>query len=116
MCRKERNIDMTEDMKNWAPAVVAMEHQNLDTGLSLMITEEIPGDSVQDLEPGESLPGILQEAGRQLALLHQVPVEGFGWIDRSCHDRLRGKAKEFWYRKAIKTMHFFTVVARINIW
>ena len=79
----------------WAPAVVAMEHQNRDTGLSLMITEEIPGRSVQDLEPGKSLPGILQEAGRQLALLHQVPVEGFGWIDRSCHNRLKGEHATF---------------------
>ena len=77
------------------PRVLAFEHRNEAAGLSLMITEAIPGSSVKDCWPGQALGDILHEAGRQLALLHQLPVEGFGWIDRSRWDKLCGEKASF---------------------
>lgn len=49
---------------------------------SLMLTTAIPGASLDDVPPaGPTL--ILRAAGADLARIHQVPVQGFGWIDRS---------------------------------
>ena len=38
---------------------------------------------------------ILHEAGRQLALIHTIPVDGFGWIDRNSFDTLKGVKRTF---------------------
>lgn len=77
------------------PKVIAFEHYNEAAGLSLMITEAMPGSSMKDAWPGQSLSIILHEAGRQLALLHQLPVDGFGWIDRTRWDKLYGEKASF---------------------
>lgn len=77
------------------PRVLAFEHRNEAAGLSLMITEAVSGSSIKDRWPGQALRDILHAAGRQLALLHQLPVEGFGWIDRSRWDKLCGEKASF---------------------
>jgi aminoglycoside phosphotransferase (APT) family kinase protein len=72
------------------PRVIAWEHRNEETGLSIMITEEIPGVPAQDEWPSRNAREILNEAGRQITLVHEVPVDGFGWIDRNSYHELKG--------------------------
>ena len=72
------------------PCVIAWEHRNEESGLSVMITEEIPGVPAQDEWPSRNAREILNEAGRQIALVHEVPVDGFGWIDRNSYHALKG--------------------------
>ncbi len=71
------------DMGVIVPRVIGFEHRNETTGLSVMITAEIPGVSVEDEWPRNNQGGILREAGRQIARVHEVSVDGFGWIDPS---------------------------------
>jgi aminoglycoside phosphotransferase (APT) family kinase protein len=77
------------------PQVIDFEHKNEHTGLSVMLTGEIPGISIEDEQPQMNLQGILREAGRQLACIHSIPVDGFGWIDRSSHTALKGEKNSF---------------------
>ena len=72
------------------PRVIAWEHRNEETGLSIMITDEIPGVPAQDEWPSRNAREILNEAGRQITLVHEVPVDGFGWIDRNSYHALKG--------------------------
>jgi len=83
------------DMGVIVPRVIGFEHRNEATGLSVMITEEIPGVSVEDEWPRDNLRGILREAGRQIARVHEVPVDGFGWIDRTSYDKLKAEKCTF---------------------
>ena len=77
------------------PRVIGFEHRNETTGLSVMITEEITGVCVEDEWPGDDLRGILREAGRQIARVHEVSVDGFGWIDRTSYDKLKAEKCTF---------------------
>ena len=77
------------------PRVIGFEHRDETTGLSVMVTEEIPGVCVEDEWPRDDLRGILREAGRQIARVHEVPVDGFGWIDRTSHDKLKAEKRTF---------------------
>jgi aminoglycoside phosphotransferase (APT) family kinase protein len=77
------------------PRVIGFEHKNKTTGLSVMITEEIAGVCIEDEWPHGALRGILREAGRQIALVHEVPVDGFGWIDRTSYDKLKAEKLTF---------------------
>ncbi len=64
------------------------------TGLSLMVVSEMPGESAQGLPEGK-LRAVLRQAGQALSLLHTIPVDGFGWIDREYEDRLKGEFPSF---------------------
>lgn len=77
------------------PRIVGFEHREAQTGLSLMVAEEIPGVSLEEHCPQSAVRGILREAGRQLALMHSIQVEGFGWIDRTSCTVLRGERPSF---------------------
>ncbi|MCL2883971.1 MAG: aminoglycoside phosphotransferase family protein [Oscillospiraceae bacterium] len=77
------------------PRVLHWEHKNSEVGLSLMIEAEIPGASVEQEPPGEHLEQILREAGRQIARAHQIPVDGFGFLDRRYYTELKGEADTF---------------------
>jgi len=77
------------------PPVIGFEHRNEITRLSVMITEEIPGVNVEDEWPRDNLRSILREAGRQIARVHEIPVDGFGWIDRTSYDRLKAEKCTF---------------------
>ncbi len=77
------------------PRVICFEHKNAYTGLSVMIVDEMPGVCIEDEWPRNGLQDILHEAGRQLALIHNIPVDGFGWIDRSFYETLRGQRRSF---------------------
>ncbi|OGN89098.1 MAG: hypothetical protein A2158_06735 [Chloroflexi bacterium RBG_13_46_14] len=77
------------------PRVIAWEHRNEETGLSVMLTDEISGVSVEEEWPSENAREILIEAGRQIALINKVPVDGFGWIDRNSYHTLKGVQSSF---------------------
>lgn len=77
------------------PRVIGFEHREKATGLSVMITEEMPGDSVEEKWPQDNLRDILREAGRQIALVHEIPVDGFGWIDRTSYEALKAEKRTF---------------------
>ena len=76
------------------PRIVAFEHKESQSGLSMMIASEIPGVSMGEMKP-ENFAEIYRQAGRQLALIHSIPVDGFGWIDRTSHDILKGEKSSF---------------------
>ncbi|MBI9011534.1 MAG: aminoglycoside phosphotransferase family protein [Clostridiales bacterium] len=83
------------DLGMKVPKVLYFEEKNEITNLSLMILDEIPGDCIEDKSPEDNLKEILIEAGRELALLHTIPVNGFGWIDKKSHLMLKGEKLEF---------------------
>ncbi len=64
------------------PEVIYFEP--FDEGLqrSVMITTEIPGISLAESGRFEAAPLVARDAGRDLAIVNGVPVEGFGWIRR----------------------------------
>jgi aminoglycoside phosphotransferase len=65
-------------------------------GLAVMITDEIPGTSLAHFVPDGTLPTVVRAAGRDLARINRVPVDGFGWIQRETpgDTRLRGEFTE----------------------
>ncbi|MDP5275444.1 aminoglycoside phosphotransferase family protein [Chengkuizengella axinellae] len=77
------------------PKIVHFEQKNKLIGLSIMIVEEIVGSSLIDSSYPDQLNQVLFEAGKQLALINQVKVEGFGWIDRQRWLNLVGEKKTF---------------------
>jgi len=77
------------------PQVIAFEDKNELTGLSAMLLDEIPGICIEEHKPKRNLQDIVREAGRQLALIHSIPIDGFGWIDRSSYDTLKGEKASF---------------------
>lgn len=77
------------------PRVIKFEHKNELTGLSFMLLNELPGICIEDDKPVLNLDDILREAGRQLALIHSISVDGFGWVDRNSYDILRGEKNSF---------------------
>ncbi|MEF3301674.1 phosphotransferase family protein [Paenibacillus sp. GYB003] len=64
------------------PEVVYFEHVNEATGLSLMIVNEIPGSDAGRCSSMNEYGNIVAEAGKQIAIVNQVAVNGFGWIKR----------------------------------
>ena len=77
------------------PRVIGFEHKNERTGLSVMLVDEIPGICIEDDRPKTNLREILRDAGRQLARIHGIPVDGFGWIDKGSYEKLRGEKRSF---------------------
>ena len=76
------------------PEVLYWEDRKPEVGRSVMMTTEIR-DSHWKSEVGNELPYILRAAGRDVALLNQVPVDGSGWIrrDRPKDRTLRGEMR-----------------------
>lgn len=66
------------------PEIVFVEPYNELLQRSIMLTTEIPGQSLalsQHLEE-KALLAIVREAGRDLARINSLPVAGFGWVKR----------------------------------
>jgi len=61
-----------------------VEDRNAVLDRSVMVTTAISGQPLSEIVPAEHnhLPAILRDAGQELALLNQLPVDGFGWIRR----------------------------------
>jgi aminoglycoside phosphotransferase (APT) family kinase protein len=64
------------------PEVVLLEPWDERIGRSVMVTTEIPGRSIREGGDTEGLDGVMVEAGRDVALIGDVAVRGFGWIRR----------------------------------
>lgn len=82
------------------PKPIYFEHLNSLLGKSLMLTSEIPGQCI--CGDTKNLSNILFFAGRQLALINSINVDGFSWIDRSNFNELSGEKctfKEYYYDK-----------------
>ena len=60
------------------PAIVYYDPHEVPLERSLMITTEIPGTPLSQHSPGATTAAVVRAAGRDLALINQVPVEGFG--------------------------------------
>jgi hypothetical protein len=75
------------------PHVVYWADDHPMVGHSVMITAEIKGAAVARSNVGAELPDTLRAAGRDIALLNRVCVEGFGWVRRDMpgHPGLRGE-------------------------
>ncbi len=65
------------------PKILYAKDFNQQLGRSLMITTEIKGASVKELEDKDKLMKIVEKSGEQLALANSIPVKGFGWLDRT---------------------------------
>ena len=65
-----------------APEMVFFEPFDEEIERSVMITTEVRGADVGHLRSEADARAVLQEAGRDLALINGVSVDGFGWIRR----------------------------------
>lgn len=80
------------------PAIVHYEPYDDVLARSVMVTAEVPGHPVDATTSKRAAQEIGLAAGRDLARIHEVPVNGFGWISRE-HGRpdwpLRAEARTF---------------------
>lgn len=74
------------------PEVVHFEPFDAGLRRSALLITEIPGEPLGDAAPTGDKPSIVREAGRELAHINAIEVEGFGWVRRD-EDRwpLRGE-------------------------
>lgn len=61
---------------------IHVEPFNTEIGRSTMITTEVPGISLADISSPTTAASIAEQAGADLAILNQIPVNGFGWVQR----------------------------------
>jgi hypothetical protein len=75
------------------PEVVYWDDCDRMVARAVMITREIKGRAIGKDKSGTGLPAIVRAAGRDLALVNQVPVDGFGWVRREAPGdaRLQGE-------------------------
>lgn len=64
------------------PEIMYVEHLNEDLQRSIMVTTEIAGEHVGHCSSAQDIRNVLIEAGRDLAVINSIPVDGFGWIKR----------------------------------
>jgi len=65
-----------------APTIVHFEPFEERLERSLLVTTEIRGESVLCRPVDDATAVILRAAGRDLAAINSIPIEGFGWIRR----------------------------------
>ena len=82
------------------PEVLYFEQRNELLQRSIMLTTAIKGRPLSQSPalPVEVREAIVTEAGRDLALINSVPVEGFGWVERDSSDTRQIKAPWPTYR------------------
>ena len=61
------------------PEVIAVD-DGAEIGRGVMLVREVPGEPLATA--GIEAATVLRAAGRDLAMINAVPVEGFGWIRR----------------------------------
>lgn len=62
--------------------IIHVEPFNTKIGRSTMITTEVPGISLAEISSPTLAASAVEKAGADLAVLNQVPVDGFGWVQR----------------------------------
>ncbi len=80
------------------PEVVYFEHCNPALQRSVMVTTAIPGGPGGRRAVGRDTREILAAAGRDLAVINSLAVEGFGWIKRDHGEAARLEAEHPAYR------------------
>ena len=65
------------------PAIIHYEPFDPALDRSILITTEIPGHPISDCNDAGVLRAVLRAAGRDLALINSIPVDGFGFMERS---------------------------------
>jgi hypothetical protein len=98
------------------PEVLYWEDRTQAVGRSVMSTTEIKGTAICTSDAGAGLRDILRAAGRDVALLNQVPVDSFGWIRRDLPEdlTLHGEVpteREFMladFERSLSTLQFST--------
>lgn len=81
-----------------APEVVYCDHRDAALQRSIMVTTEIKGCSVSRSLWTDETRAVLVAAGRDLAIINSLPVEGFGWIKRDSGAVTRLTAEHASYR------------------
>ncbi len=68
-----------------------------DEGLerSIVVTTEIPGVPLTHGLSNGSMRDVLRDAGRDLAIVNSLPVDGFGWIERDKGTTLKALHESF---------------------
>lgn len=77
------------------PKVIHFETINEWVKLSTMIVEEIPGCSMSGIGSAKEACQVLYQAGKQLAVINQIGVDGFGWIQKEPANPLKGEKRSF---------------------
>jgi len=75
------------------PSPIYFEHKNSLLNKSIMLTSEIPGCPLD--KGSKNKADILIHAGKQLALINSIGVDGFSWVDRSNFIKLTGEKRTF---------------------
>ncbi|WP_158560257.1 phosphotransferase family protein [Paenibacillus contaminans] len=64
------------------PEVIYYEHSNKSLEMSMMLLNEIPGSDIGSCTLEDVHKSTLLQAGKHLAIVNQITVDGFGWIQR----------------------------------
>jgi len=65
------------------PRVVHVDRFHPGVGRSVLVTEEVPGVALAECTSATAARSVAEQAGADLAVLNQVPVDGFGWVQRT---------------------------------
>ena len=75
------------------PIPIYYEHKNGLLGKSIMLTSEISGQCIDRYD--SDISDVLVTAGKQLAIINSIKVDGFSWINRDIHDVFVGEKQNF---------------------
>ncbi len=81
------------------PEVIYVEHYNAALERSVMVTTAITGQHLGHCRDVAAARQALVAAGRDVAVINSVPVDGFGWIARDKFDGARLEAEFPSYRE-----------------
>jgi len=92
------------------PKPIWFEHKNPLLAKSVMLTSEISGHSIERYD--QNRKEILNAAGKQLAMINSIEVDGFGWIDRNHYKELKGEKstfKDYYYDKLYSDIDLLSI-------
>ena len=97
------------------PEVVAFDEHAPEIGRSVMVVREVAGEALSTDVDRSTAAAVLRDAGRDLARVNQLPVDGFGWIRRDVRGwPLRGE--EDTYARFVRAdLGQFATFARGNL-
>jgi len=79
------------------PIPIYLEHKNDLLGKSIMLTSEISGQCIDRIDRYDSdTADVLFTAGKQLAIINSIRVDGFSWINGDINDVFVGEKQNFY--------------------
>ena len=92
-----RVLELLHERGISVPQVIYYSHRERSLGQSVLVTTEIPGRALAEVGIREHTAAVLFEAGRMLATINSLPVDGFGWVARNqeCVTALRAEHATF---------------------